>query len=97
MSWQSSLPFPQDDPARDHPAVRSEGAADLAGARSLNIAINEPIPGHIVILPGKMTEAPYLTDILTSYIHNRLDNPDIALRPCDEFSGLPTDMTREVA
>ena len=56
-----------------------------SSARSLNIAISEPIPGHIVVLPGKMTEAPYLTDILTSYIHSKLDNTKIALRPCDKF------------
>ncbi|MBD9597767.1 FAD-binding oxidoreductase [Ensifer sp. ENS05] len=59
--------------------------ANATDARSLDIAIREPIPGHVCVLPGKMTEAPYLTDILVSYIHQALDSSVIALRPCDRF------------
>lgn len=59
--------------------------ADPSGARSLNIAVVEPKDGHICVLPGKMTEAPYLTDVLVSYLHQRLEGPPISLRPCDNF------------
>lgn len=83
--------------SRDVACVKVDYVTDLASARSLNIAISEPIPGHVVVLPGKMTEAPYLTDVLTSFIHDRLDNPDIALRPCDELATLHAETTREVA
>ncbi|MCJ8507436.1 FAD-binding oxidoreductase [Rhizobium lemnae] len=81
----------------DVACVKVDYVTDLAGARSLNIAISEPVPGHVVVLPGKMTEAPYLTDVLTSYIHDKLDNPAIARRPCDEFPTLEAEATREVA
>ena len=54
--------------------------------RSLGIAIAEVIDGHICVLPGKMTEAPYLTDVLVSYLHRRLDDAAISLRPCDHFA-----------
>jgi glycine/D-amino acid oxidase-like deaminating enzyme len=83
--------------SRDVACVKVDYVTDLASARSLNIAISEPIPGHVVVLSGKMTEAPYLTDVLTSFIHDRLDNPDIALRPCDELPTLHAETTREVA
>ena len=91
--------FPQWDGRRslDLACVKVDYMTDFTSARSLNIAINEPILGHVVVLPGKMTEAPYLTDVLTSYIHGRLDNPTIALRPCDEFLVLEAEPAREVA
>ena len=38
----------------------------------LSIAFGEPIPGHIWMLPGKMTEAPYVADIVTEEVCNRL-------------------------
>lgn len=76
--WGSSESF-------DMACVKVDFAPDPNGERSLNIAISEPVEGHVVVLPGKMTEAPYLTDILSSYLHHSLDNPDIALRPSDHF------------
>lgn len=54
--------------------------------RSLNVAIAEPVKNHICILPGKMTEAPYLTDTVVSYLHSNLDTAEVALRPCDLFA-----------
>lgn len=65
--------------------VKVDFAVDAKSARSLSIQMNEPIAGHVVVLPGKMTEAPYLTDVLTSYVHEELDSSDISLRPCDNF------------
>lgn len=81
----------------DVACVKVDYVTDLASARSLNIAISEPVPGHVVVLPGKMTEAPYVTDVLTSYIHDKLDDPDIALRPCDQFPVHNPKMAKEVA
>jgi len=60
--------------------------SNLKEARSLNIAVQEPVPGHVCVLPGKMTEAPYLTDVLVSVLHRELDATAISLRPCDSFS-----------
>lgn len=84
-----------DGDGMDIACVKVDFVADVRAARSLNIAISEPIPGHILVLPGKMTEAPFLTDALASYLHNHLDNPSIALRPCDEF--VPATSMKEVA
>lgn len=76
--------------------VKVDYVTDLASARSLNIAISEPIAGHVLVLPGKMTEAPYLTDVLVSYIHDKVDHPDIALRPCDQFQAFNSKNAGEV-
>ncbi|HMK78386.1 MAG TPA: FAD-dependent oxidoreductase [Xanthobacteraceae bacterium] len=59
---------------------------DNRAARSLAIAIHEPLPGHICVLPGKMTEAPYLADVITRQIYERSHEPLISQRPCDVFS-----------
>jgi hypothetical protein len=69
----------------DVACVKVDYAYEASQARSLSVSISEPVDDHIVALPGKMSEAPYLTDVLTSYIHERIDNPKIALRPCDQF------------
>ncbi|TPO13745.1 FAD-dependent oxidoreductase [Mesorhizobium sp. B1-1-5] len=71
--------------AVDIACTKVDLVSDTDSARSLNIAIREPKPGHICVLPGKMTEAPYLTDVLTSYLHHHLDDSPISMRPCDEF------------
>jgi hypothetical protein len=53
----------------EHIRVRLGGIQgyDIA-ARSLAIAIQGPVPNHICVLPGKMTEAPYLADVTTRQI-----------------------------
>lgn len=88
--------FPGWDTAEkmDVACVKVDFVADPHGDRSLNIAIHEPVPGHIVVLPGKLTETPFLTDVLSSHLHDRLDNPSIALRPCDQFK---TELASRVA
>lgn len=58
---------------------------DFKGARSLNIAIREPVENHIVALPGKLTETPFLTDMLVSKIHEQVEKTAISRRPCDEL------------
>ncbi len=71
--------------AIDVACVKVDLAVDRKDARSLNIAIQEPVKNHIVALPGKLTETPYLTDILASKIHGSIEEPLVAKRPCDAF------------
>lgn len=65
--------------------IKVDFAPELRSPRSLGIAITEPLPGHIIALPGKMTETPYMTDMLTQMVFERLWSPNIAKRPLDEF------------
>ncbi|MGB9366051.1 MAG: FAD-dependent oxidoreductase [Xanthobacteraceae bacterium] len=60
-------------------------ATETNGARSLAVAIREPLPGHVCILPGKMTEAPFLADAITRHVYERVNEPLISRRPCDSF------------
>ncbi|MTH95632.1 FAD-binding oxidoreductase [Roseibium sp. RKSG952] len=82
--------------ARIFPNWRPNDALDVAcvkvdlvdnhkDARSLNIAIREPIENHVVALPGKLTEAPYLTDALIAQVHEAVDDTSISRRPCDDI------------
>jgi hypothetical protein len=52
--------------------IKVDFAPELLSPRSLGIAITEPLPGHIIALPGKMTETPYMTDMLVQMIFERL-------------------------
>lgn len=54
-------------------------------ARSLNISVSEPIPDQLCVLPGKMTEAPYVTDAMVKLVMTRLGCELIELRPCDKI------------
>lgn len=56
-------------------------------SRSLNISVIEPIENHICAFPGKMTEAPYLTDFLVKFLHGRLlkNTKNVAFRPLDSM------------
>ncbi len=57
-----------------------------AAARSLNINYGEPLDKHMYVLPGKMTESPYVTDVVTRMIFDRLNgHKDVASRPCDQL------------
>jgi hypothetical protein len=40
----------------------------------LNAAYGEPLTGHIWMLPGKMTEAPFVADMVTKEVCERLGN-----------------------
>jgi glycerol-3-phosphate dehydrogenase len=55
-------------------------------ARSLNIAWCEPMPNHLCVFPGKLTESPYMADAVTRMVHERLQPTRISNRPCDVFS-----------
>lgn len=61
-------------------------ATECNGARSLAVAIHEPVPGHVCILPGKMTEAPFLADAITRHVYERVAESLISRRPCDAFA-----------
>lgn len=56
-------------------------------ARSLDVTIGEPLKNVFTVIPGKMTEAPYVTDLATQIIYQRLQSAgDIAKRPVDVFA-----------
>lgn len=61
------------------------GTQQSAG-RSVNVFYREELPGHIWVLPGKMTEAPYIADEILRIIEKRLPGDFIASRPCDQIS-----------
>lgn len=64
----------------------SKPSIKTAGNRySVNSSIFEPLPNHYFMLPGKMTEAPYVADELLHRIYSKLDFAEVAKRPIDRF------------
>lgn len=56
--------------------------------RSLDVVSFKPLPGdhrHLCVLPGKMTEAPFITDQVARQVSELIDDSRIALRPCDAW------------
>jgi glycine/D-amino acid oxidase-like deaminating enzyme len=63
----------------------------------LGVTFGQPVPGHLWVLPGKMTEAPYVADTVLSIIRGQLTPgrrgasqpssglPRIAKRPIDTY------------
>jgi hypothetical protein len=61
----------------------------------LGVTFGQPLPGHVWLLPGKMTEAPYVADAVVALIRNQVSPtgrasnvsprwiPRIAMRPID--------------
>jgi len=82
---QKAFSLGENYPHQPIACIKVDFAPELRSPRSLGIAITEPLPGHIIALPGKMTETPYMTDMLTQTIFERLWAPNIAKRPLDEF------------
>ncbi len=80
------FPSWNDASAMDIACVKVDLVEQKEAKRSLNVAIQEPVPGHIVALPGKLTETPYLTDVLVGMIHNTLEDVLISERPCDRYA-----------
>lgn len=68
--------------------IKVDMPADQYADRSLNVAYGEPLPNHVWVLPGKMTEAPFVTDVLANVIFEKLKGQGdfVALRPCDHWS-----------
>jgi len=65
--------------------IKVDFAENEAATRSLDISISEPIDNHLCVLPGKMTEAPYVSDRVAALVYNRLGDQSIALRPMDRL------------
>lgn len=80
------IPRWRDTAAVDIACVKVDLVEQGDAARSLNVAIREPVPGHIVALPGKLTETPYLADALVAMIHNDVEDGLISDRPCDRYA-----------
>lgn len=57
-----------------------------ADRHSVRSEVLEPIPGHFFILPGKMTEAPYVADEMIHQLYAKLNFSDITPRPVDLFT-----------
>ncbi|MDD7971967.1 NAD(P)/FAD-dependent oxidoreductase [Roseinatronobacter alkalisoli] len=89
------FPSWHDPDAMDIACVKVDLVDQEDAARSLNVAIREPIPGHIVALPGKLTETPYLTDAIVAKIHDAIDDDLISARPCDRYAAASA--MREIA
>lgn len=51
--------------------------------RSVDIELHEPIPNHFVTFPGKVTESPYMADVIVKTIFEESPDPRIAERPGD--------------
>lgn len=81
------IPGWSDPHAIDVACTKVDVPASVDDARSLSVAMGEPAPGHVYVLPGKMTEAPYISDRLTAFVHERLEDPLISFRPCDGYAG----------
>jgi hypothetical protein len=64
-------------------------AESIPAKRSLNTFFKEELPGHIWILPGKMTEAPFVVDQVVQELCNRLPDARISSRPCDSLAPFP--------
>jgi hypothetical protein len=47
--------------------------------------IYEPVKGHIFALPGKMTEAPYVADMIIQHAYTNFNVDDVTERPIDKF------------
>ncbi len=63
--------------------IKTDIIEKTEAARSLSISVSEPVPNHLCVLPGKMTEAPFVTDVVTNLVYNRMEDDMIALRPMD--------------
>jgi glycine/D-amino acid oxidase-like deaminating enzyme len=68
--------------------VKVDVSHNADARRSLDVVSFQPLidnERHLCILPGKMTEAPFITDQITRVICDQIDDSRIALRPCDAW------------
>lgn len=56
---------------------------------SVNASVHQPMPGHIFALPGKMTAAPYVADMLVNQAASQLNLNPITPRPFDVDTDFP--------
>lgn len=50
---------------------------------SINASVHQPKPGHIFALPGKMTAAPYVADMIIRSVSSQLNMDPVTPRPFD--------------
>lgn len=50
---------------------------------SINASVHQPMPGHVFALPGKMTAAPYVADMVIRSVSSKLNLNPISPRPFD--------------
>ncbi len=54
--------------------------------RSVGVDIQEPVPGHLIAFPGKVTQSPYMADTIAAMVHRALPDPRVASRPIDNYA-----------
>jgi hypothetical protein len=65
--------------------IKTDIVSDISCRRSLSVDIRELKRNHIMIMPGKMTQMPYLSDIVCRMVFDRIDDGLIARRPIDGY------------
>jgi glycine/D-amino acid oxidase-like deaminating enzyme len=66
----------------------SDSATPAPNRPQLNVAFGEVPPCHVWVIPGKMTEAPFVVDVLVKTIFDRLARSSdfmVASRPIDQY------------
>lgn len=71
----------------DMGGARDPAALAPPNPRSLNTFVDEPLPGYFVLLPGKMSESPYIVHQLAQRLIERTDDGRVARRPLDDLFG----------
>ncbi|MCC5808646.1 MAG: FAD-binding oxidoreductase [Opitutales bacterium] len=84
--------FGEEDLAKFYACTKVDVPDRPGAARSLNVKTLEPVPNHILVWPGKMTEAFATMDSLAEMVGDRLrseSGPQVAMRPLDaEVAGV---------
>jgi glycerol-3-phosphate dehydrogenase len=65
------------------PCIKPDLNSNAGASRSVDVEISEPIPNYIFVLPGKMTESPYVADEVVRLVFDRASDSRITLRPCE--------------
>ncbi|MEU8998351.1 FAD-dependent oxidoreductase [Streptomyces caniferus] len=65
--------------------VKVDYATDENSARSLNIRMLPVLDNAVVVLPGKMTEAPYSANVVASHVFTMLGQGSVTARPIDNY------------
>jgi len=79
--------FPRADlsSARRTACVKVDYTVDDAGPRSLNVRMLPVSENAVVVLPGKMTEAPYSANIVAGHVFLALGPGTVTKRPIDTY------------
>ncbi|WP_328789406.1 hypothetical protein [Streptomyces sp. NBC_00273] len=79
--------FPQADMTRSQrtACVKVDYTEHTGSARSLNIRMLPLGESAVVVLPGKMTEAPYSANVVASHVFSVLGQRNVTRRPMDSY------------